>query len=155
MTDSDQNPLLDDDDSTPIFWRRVIDKCPDEWLPLEAHDPAYRYGRLVTGKCRNCDGEGIAWEIDRDGLPPGDYFMWQESCKNCKGIGYSTADLPDDLTGWTFQKCSECNGDGAVFCNSSINSAPVEAWYEACKSCGGRREILMPPQELDQGDAPF
>jgi len=154
MTNTNLNLPLDDDDDDPtrIFGLRVAGKCSDEWHPLDADEPTYRYGRLVTGKCRNCDGEGTAWEIDEEGLPPGDYFSWEETCKNCKGVGYATADFPDDLAGWTFQQCEACNGDGAVICYSSISSAPVEAWYAPCKSCGGRREILMPPTEMNGGD---
>ena len=131
----------------------------DSWLPPDPFDPTYLYGCLVIGRCPNCHGEGVSWVLE-DGLPPGDCGR-KDTCSYCKGVGYGLADLPEDLTGWTRKRCPTCSGDGAVMHHSSMNSVPVEAWFEACKSCGGEREILMPPtemnagDELDQDDTPF
>ncbi len=126
--------------------------------PLSEYDPDFRYGRRVVAKCKKCCGEGTVWEADDVDFDEGDRYGYDVQCDSCGGFGYFREPFPEDTSKWVKQTCG-CDS-GAVFCHSSMNSAPVHAWYEACPRCGGSGHLLVPPTEalqtnIDDEDAPF
>jgi RecJ-like exonuclease len=127
--------------------------------PLSEYDPDYVNGRRVVAVCKRCSGEGKVWVPRAD--DDEEDFLWYEKdrdqrCETCRGWGYFTEDLPEDVSDWLQEECScDC---GAVFCHSSISAGPVDAWYEACPRCGGRGYILVPPPAkppIDEDEPPF